>query len=80
MKLFNADMEASRQNCKEKYHSAYLATVNTNEFMDDDEDQTAIADDDIIQDQKIMANVPNRKQIKMLSSRVVEQAVRREEQ
>ncbi|XP_064550231.1 uncharacterized protein LOC135436541 [Drosophila montana] len=79
MNLFNADMEPSKHKCKEKYHSTYLATVNTNAFMDDDEDQAAIADD-IIQDQKIMANVPNRKQIKSLSNRTVEQAIRREEQ
>lgn len=61
---------------REAYHIRFLETRTTNENAEDDQQQGTVIEDD--QD-KAMALIPSRKQIKAQSARLVEEASKREE-
>jgi len=61
---------------REAYHVKFLSTRVATENVEDDQQQGTVIEDD--QD-KAMALIPNRKQIKAQSARLVEEASKREE-
>lgn len=63
----------------EEYHADFLASLDMNEPVDADEPPQTAPEDDILQENKTMANVPNRKQIKAQSAKLLEELAKRDE-
>ncbi|XP_001359747.1 uncharacterized protein [Drosophila pseudoobscura] len=63
----------------DEYHADYLASLDMLEPIDNDEQQQAAPEEDLLQENKTMANVPNRKQIKAQSAKLVEELSKRDE-
>jgi len=77
MKRYNSSMNSSITKSKEQYHKLFLESRQ--ELPVDEEDQISlVAEDDLLQSTK-MTNIPNRKQIKALSARVIEEVAKRED-
>ncbi|XP_032593173.1 uncharacterized protein LOC116805430 [Drosophila grimshawi] len=72
MKSYKAIKRSDKDNSREKYHIEFLNTINYNPYIDEDEGHGAIVGEDLLQAQKTLANIPDRKQIKAQSSRLVE--------
>lgn len=77
MKGYKGDMNSSINQSKDKYHALFLESRKA--LPADEDDQISLAaEDDLLQSSK-MTNVPNRKQIKALSARLIEVAAKRED-
>ncbi|EDW55198.1 uncharacterized protein LOC6614216 [Drosophila sechellia] len=63
----------------EEYHADFLASLDMYEPVDNEEQAPNAPEDDILQENKTMANVPNRKQIKAQSAKLVEELAKRDE-
>ncbi|EDW96397.1 uncharacterized protein LOC6536075 [Drosophila yakuba] len=63
----------------EEYHADFLASLDMYEPVDNEEQAPTAPEDDILQENKTMANVPNRKQIKAQSAKLVEELAKRDE-
>ncbi|BFF89572.1 uncharacterized protein DMAD_08305 [Drosophila madeirensis] len=63
----------------EEYHADFLASLDMFEPIDNDGQQQAVPEEDLLQENKTMANVPNRKQIKAQSAKLVEELSKRDE-
>lgn len=63
----------------EEYHVDFLASLDMYEPVDNEEQAPTAPEDDILQENKTMANVPNRKQIKAQSAKLVEELAKRDE-
>ncbi|EDV48118.1 uncharacterized protein LOC6553199 [Drosophila erecta] len=63
----------------EEYHADFLASLDLYEPVDNEEQAPNAPEDDILQENKTMANVPNRKQIKAQSAKLVEELAKRDE-
>ncbi|KAH8344362.1 hypothetical protein KR084_010180 [Drosophila pseudotakahashii] len=63
----------------EEYHADFLASLDMYEPVDTEEQAPTAPEDDILQENKTMANVPNRKQIKAQSAKLVEELAKRDE-
>ncbi|EDW59505.1 uncharacterized protein [Drosophila virilis] len=64
---------------REEYHADFLASLELFEQIDEDEQQVVSPGDDLLTENKTMANVPNRKQIKAQSSKFLEELAKRDE-
>ncbi|KAH8359706.1 hypothetical protein KR093_008423, partial [Drosophila rubida] len=76
MKAYNSDMELSIKRNRDEYHNMFLETFTG--ICGDDDDRNSLAVEDDIMSAKI-TNVPNRKQIKAQSARLLEAVAKREE-
>lgn len=80
MKGYSDKMLPSLKKSKQEYHEKFLATVEGREGYHDDDQHTGMnVGGDLLEDTKDNINVPNRKQIKAQSARIVENAIKREE-
>ncbi|KAH8369389.1 hypothetical protein KR009_009634 [Drosophila setifemur] len=80
MKAYTVELKpAAIKKNVEEYHTDFLASLDSNEPVDNDEPTQNAPEDDILQENKTMANVPNRKQIKAQSAKLVEELAKREE-
>ncbi|TDG42786.1 hypothetical protein AWZ03_010798 [Drosophila navojoa] len=80
MKHYSDKMLPSLQKSKQAYHEQFLATYERREPYNDEDQQTGMTmGGDLLEDTRVNINVPNRKQIKAQSARIVESAIRREE-
>ncbi|XP_034485649.1 ankyrin repeat domain-containing protein 26-like [Drosophila innubila] len=77
MKAYKPDMNSSIAQSKDKYHNLFLVS-HKGRSADDNDRMSMVAEDDLLQSNK-MTNVPNRKQIKALSARLMEVAAKRDE-
>ncbi|XP_017874694.1 PREDICTED: uncharacterized protein LOC108621720 isoform X1 [Drosophila arizonae] len=77
MQSFTPAMAAAIPQSRERYHRIYLETVEPVRVLDDDQ-QDGPKIDDLLED-RTLASIPNRKQIKAQSARLVEEASRRDE-
>lgn len=65
---------------REEYHADFLASLSIYEQVHDNGEQIEpLEDDDLIVDNKTLANVPCRKHIKMQSAKFLEQLAKRDE-
>ncbi|KAH8310265.1 hypothetical protein KR044_000324, partial [Drosophila immigrans] len=64
---------------KEEYHIDFLASRYYYEAAEDDDQQAVSQEQDLLQENKTMANIPNRKQIKAASAKFIEDMAKREE-
>ena len=65
-------------NCKYQYHIQFLEDMEAGEIEAEDEQAgKPREDDDMLNDAKLMQSVPNRKQIKAMSARLVEEMIRK---
>lgn len=78
MKGYSDKMLPSLKKSKQEYHEKFLATFEQREAYNEDDQHMTIGGD-LLEDTKVNMNVPNRKQIKAQSARIVENAIRREE-
>ncbi|KAH8417083.1 hypothetical protein KR222_002894, partial [Zaprionus bogoriensis] len=60
---------------KEEYHADYLASRYLFEANDEDEEQPASIEEDLLNENKTMANVPNRQQIKVASAKFIDDMI-----
>ncbi|KAH8248302.1 hypothetical protein KR038_010540 [Drosophila bunnanda] len=80
MKAYTIELKpATIKRNVEEYHTDFLATLGMQETVDTDEAQQTAPEDDILQENKTMANVPNRKQIKAQSAKLLEELAKRDE-
>lgn len=77
MQAFTPAMAATIPQSRERYHRIYLEKAEPARVLDDDQ-QDGPKIDDLLED-RTLASIPNRKQIKAQSARLVEEASRREE-
>nr|AAX33652.1 Dbuz\CG14609f-PA [Drosophila buzzatii] len=77
MQAFTPSMAASFGQSRERYHQFYLEKVEPTRVYDDDQ-QDGPKIDDLLED-RTLASIPNRKQIKAQSARLLEEAAKREE-
>ncbi|XP_034488067.1 uncharacterized protein LOC117792159 [Drosophila innubila] len=64
---------------KEEYHADFLASRYYFEATEDDDQQAVSQEQDLLQENKTMANIPNRKQIKAASAKFLEDMAKRDE-
>ncbi|KAH8243935.1 hypothetical protein KR032_011572 [Drosophila birchii] len=80
MKAYTIELKpATIKRNVEEYHIEFLASLNMQETVDTDEAPQTAPEDDILQENKTMANVPNRKQIKAQSAKLLEELAKRDE-
>ncbi|KAH8375055.1 uncharacterized protein LOC110188405 [Drosophila serrata] len=80
MKAYTIELKpATIKRNVEEYHTDFLATLGMHETVDTDEQPQTAPEDDILQENKTMANVPNRKQIKAQSAKLLEELAKRDE-
>ncbi|KAH8278655.1 hypothetical protein KR018_006638 [Drosophila ironensis] len=80
MKAYTVELKpAAIKRNMEEYHHDYLASLDMMEAPDQDEQAQTAPEDDLLQETKTMANVPNRKQIKAQSAKLVEESAKRDE-
>lgn len=80
MKAYTVELKAAtiKRNVEE-YHADFLASLDMYEPVDNDEPPQTAPEDDILQENKTMANVPNRKQIKAQSAKLIEELAKANE-
>ncbi|KAH8310668.1 hypothetical protein KR044_002459, partial [Drosophila immigrans] len=76
MRAYGTQMESSIKQSKNEYHNIFLEGLKTRSD-DDDRKSMRVIEDELLTSK--MTHVPNRKQIKALSARLIEAAVKREE-
>ncbi|KAH8359707.1 hypothetical protein KR093_008424, partial [Drosophila rubida] len=64
---------------KEEYHIDFLASRYYYEATEDDDQQAVSQEQDLLQENKTMAHIPNRKQIKAASAKCLEDMAKRDE-
>ncbi|KAH8278652.1 hypothetical protein KR018_006622 [Drosophila ironensis] len=80
MKAYTVELKpATIKRNMEEYHNDYLISLDMFEPSETDDQQQAAPENDILQETKTMANVPNRKHIKAQSAKLVEESAKREE-
>ncbi|KAH8340750.1 cingulin-like protein 1 [Drosophila kikkawai] len=80
MKAYTIELKpATIKRNVEEYHTDFLASLDMHEAVDTDEQPKTAPEDDILQENKTMANVPNRKQIKAQSAKLLEELAKRDE-
>lgn len=63
------------QRNRDEYHSDYLASRIIFDMDEDEEEQPVSLGDDNLDENKLIPNVPNRHQIKVLSAKYIEETV-----
>nr|AAX33649.1 Dbuz\CG14609c-PA [Drosophila buzzatii] len=79
MKAYSGKMLPALKKSKEQYHQDFLNTFQQRELFNDSDRKTCTMSVDLMEETKVNINVPSRKQIKAQSARLVEDAVKREE-
>ncbi|XP_017104214.2 uveal autoantigen with coiled-coil domains and ankyrin repeats-like [Drosophila bipectinata] len=80
MKAYTVELKpATIKRNVEEYHADFLASLDMYEPVDADEPPPTAPEDDILQENKTMANVPNRKQIKAQSAKLIEELAKQNE-
>lgn len=63
------------QRNRDEYHADYLASRIIFDMIEDEEEQPVSLNDDNLDESKLIPNVPNRQQIKVLSAKYIEETV-----
>ncbi|XP_051863268.1 uncharacterized protein LOC133837566 isoform X2 [Drosophila sulfurigaster albostrigata] len=80
MKGYLVEMKpAMIQRNKEEYHIDFLASRYYYEAAEDDDQQAVSQEQDLLQENKTMAHIPNRKQIKAASAKFLEDMAKRDD-
>ncbi|XP_017849560.1 uncharacterized protein LOC108604547 isoform X1 [Drosophila busckii] len=80
MKGYLVEMKpATIKRNREEYHADFLATLDMFEQIDDEEPQPVVPEEDLLQENKKEANIPNRKQIKAQSVKLLEEQAKKDE-
>ncbi|XP_023176769.1 uncharacterized protein LOC111603419 [Drosophila hydei] len=77
MQGFTPNMAATFDISRERYHREYMEKIEPPKTADDDQQDGPKIDD--LGEERTIASIPNRKQIKAQSAKIVEEAVKREE-
>lgn len=76
----SAKMESELMTSRQQYHDAFLESSNKLELLMDADHNVGISMGlDQMEENKAMVNVPNRKQIKAQSVKIVEDRIKRDE-
>jgi len=65
---------------KEEYHADFLASRYHFEATEDEDQQAVSQEQDLLQENKTMANIPNRKQIKAASAKYLEDMAKKNDE
>ncbi|EDW14140.2 uncharacterized protein LOC6572572 [Drosophila mojavensis] len=74
-KAYKSEMESFIPLSVEKYHSDYMETCDAAKYSSEDQEQSAIPND-VLLNEKTLYDIPSRKQIKVLSAKVIDQAIK----
>ena len=79
MRSYHSELPKDKlQRNREEYHQEYLKSIDSDESMEEAETSFP-AEEDIMFESKLYQSVPNRKNIKTLSGRIVEENLRKDE-
>ncbi|XP_023298673.2 uncharacterized protein LOC111681180 [Lucilia cuprina] len=75
----NAPPLQTLQELWEEYHVNFLTSKETDEQQEDMDQKPLLPEDDLFEDSKTVHNVPNRKQIKLQSAKIVDELSKKED-